>query len=202
MADATITVNIKDGVTPHLEKLIETLGSKKLTQTITQSIHDRIQSHLILVNGQRANALGGKRTNFFAKAADSMALIIGADKGQVVIRYRGFRYQLKGGTIHPSGCLSAITGKPIRHLAIPIHAEAHGKRPSDLGGNLFVLRSKEKNQAYLARPKGRGKNKELIFLYVLKTSVSKKPDPSVLPTQADISAAVHKGLQHLFRRSK
>ncbi len=202
MADATILINIKDNVTPRLEKLIAKLGSTWVQDVATRAIGSTVKAHLILINGQRANALGGKRTNFYAKAGRSVRMIVGGDHGEVVVVARGFRYQLKGGTIRPSGCLSAITGKPIRHLVIPIHAEAHGRTPSDnrFNGNLFVLRSKEKNQAYLARPKGRGKRKELVFLYVLKASVTKKPDPSVMPTTADLNAAVHTALKKGLRK--
>lgn len=195
-----ITLNVSETVSARLRRLAQKVGAGIQAQA-TRVVGNAVKAHLIVINRQRPNALGGKRTNYYAHA--SRGAVIDRQAGTVTIVQRGFRHQVKGGTIRPSGRISAITGKPITHLAIPIHKEAHGFVPSDdkFKGKLFLLRSEERNQALLARQKGRGKRATLEFLYVLKTSVTKQPDPTLLPERTAIHAAIHAELKKYLERS-
>lgn len=187
-----IAITVSETVSARLKRLAHKVGTG-IQAVATRAVGNAVKAHLLVINRQRPNALGGKRTNYYAKA--SRGVVISAEAGEVVIAQRGFRHQVKGGTIRASGRLSLLTGKPITHLAIPIHAEAHGKNPSEIKGKLFVLRSKERDQALLVRTVGKGKRARMEFLYVLKTSVTKQADPTLLPTRETIHAAVHTNLR-------
>lgn len=54
-----------------------------------------------------------------------------------------------------------------------------------------IIRSAARNQALLARRKGRGKNARIELLYVLKTSVRKSPDLALLPDRTSVHEAIH-----------
>ena len=188
-----ISVTVTDNVSGRLKRWVDQAAG--VMAQATRTVGNLVKDHLIRLNAQRPNALGGNRTNYYARAA--RGVLIEPPAGLVTIVQRGFRYQVKGGTIRPSGRLSLITGKPITHLTIPISPKAHGKNPSDLGP-LFLLRSKERNQAYLARQQGRGKNAGIELLYVLKSSVTHHADPALLPSQQDVHAALHEALSRYF----
>lgn len=197
----TIHLDLADAATPQLNAMRKALGSLGLRQRVTRAVGNTIKARLILINGQRPNALGGKRTNFYQRAANSLTAEADATGGTVTIRQRGFRYQVKGGTVRASGKASAVTGRPIRFLTIPINPVAHGKVPSDFRTTpLFLLRSKEKNQVYLARSIGRGKSARVEVLYILKSSVTKAPDPTILPPEAELRAAVVEQIKDTLSR--
>lgn len=134
-----LTLQVFDGATARLRRLAKKVDN--LLAPVTRTVGSAVKAHLVRLNAQRPNALGGKRTNYWTRAARATARDPAA--GTVTIARRGFRYQVKG-TIRPSGRLSLITGKPITRLAIPISPKAHGKNPSKLGP-LFLLRSKANN---------------------------------------------------------
>lgn len=192
-----ITLTLSDGATAHLQQLAK--RQEDLRAQATRTLGNCVKEHLIRLNAQRPNALGGNRTNYYARAARATA--INPQAGTVTIASRGFRYQLKGGTLRPSGRLSLLTGRPITRLAIPIHAKAHGKNPSDFGP-LFLLQSKAENRAYLARTTGRGKAAKLELLFDLKASVTHKPDPTLLPDARTISQAIHTAFKKLLAVSR
>ena len=188
-----ISFTVTDNVSGRLKRWVDQAAG--VMAQATRTVGNLVKDHLIRLNSQRPNALGGKRTNYWARAARATAMDPAA--GTVTITRRGFRYQVKGGTIRASGRLSMVTGKPITRLAIPIHAKAHGMNPSELGP-LFVLRGKDENRAYLARTQGRGKNAKLELLYVLKRSVTHKPDPTLLPDERTLNEAVRAELKKSF----
>ncbi len=188
-----LTLQVLDGATARLRQLAKKVDN--LLAPVTRIIGSTVKAHLVRLNAQRPNALGGKCTNYWARAGRATAMDPAA--GTVTITRRGFRYQVKGGTLRASGRLSMVTGKPITRLAIPIHAKAHGMNPSELGP-LFVLRGKDENRAYLARTTGRGKNAKLELLYVLKRSVTHKPDPTLLPDERTLNEAVRAELKKSF----
>lgn len=193
-----ITITLSDGATAHLQQLAKRQEDLRAQATLT--LGNCVKEHLIRLNARRPNALGGKRTNYWARAG-RRATAIDPAAGTVTITRRGFRYQVKGGTIRPSGRLSLLTGKPITRLAIPIHAKAHGMNPSELGP-LFVLKSKAENRAYLARTTGRGKNAKLELLFALKASVTHQPDPTLLPDARTLSQAIHTAFKKLLAVSR
>lgn len=188
-----LTLQVLDGATARLRRLTKKVDN--LLAPVTRTVGSAVKAHLVRLNAQRPNALGGKRTNYWARAARATAMDPAA--GTITIAQRGFRYQVKGGTLRASGRLSLVTGKPITRLAISISPKAHGMNPSELGP-LFVLRGKDENRAYLARTQGRGKNAKLELLYVLKRSVTHKPDPTLLPDERTLNEAVRAALKKSF----
>lgn len=196
-----ILIDVKETVSARLKKLAGRLSASSLNAAAGNSVRNTVREHLIRFDAQHPNALGGKRTHYYARTARNHIRFNSSEQGATIrIARRGFRYQVKGGTIRPSGRISAVTGRPITRLAIPIDARAHGCVPSDFGGELFLLRSKERNGAFLVREAGKGKRRSLEFLYVLKHSVSKGPTPGVMPARREVLDAVLRDFGRYFKR--
>lgn len=83
------------------------------------------------MNAERANALGGKRTNFYAQAARGTSSEMRPNGFAVSVNQVGIRQRFFGGTITPKG------GK--KYLTIPMRAEAYGRRARDFNNLRFAM---------------------------------------------------------------
>jgi hypothetical protein len=89
-----------------------------------------LRAHLFARNADKPNALGGKRTNYYAQAARSTSYAFDGDDAVVVsINQIGIRLRYYGGTVKP---------RTAKFLTIPVAPEAHGKRAREFG-NLEVV---------------------------------------------------------------
>lgn len=170
----------------------------RLQQVIGRAAVNAIRTHLFTVNVARPNALGGKRTNFYASAARGTSFTAVADGVVVSVSNVGIRQRILGGTIRP---------RTAKFLTIPATAEAHGKRASEFDDLVVVFGSRgqpialahalfRRTRAQLAAiPASRrvgmtrtaGQHGGIVFW--LRRSVTQAPDPSVLPTEAEIYRA-------------
>jgi hypothetical protein len=176
------------------------LQGSQLVKVGTRAVQNRIRSHFQERNRERPNRLGGRRTNFFLRAAGlaNFRLTEGTDSGRVGIVYRGLRQRLLGGKIRP---------RTAKVLAIPVVAEAHGKRPSDFGDRLEVVFVGKRpiGLAYKEAPalpsrKGRVGKTRSGMVFIFKKSVTQKADPSVLPTVAAMQEDVARNLTSFLAR--
>jgi len=136
------------------EAAIKSLGA--ITQKAGRRIMGRYKDYLETeINARAPRGL----SRSFRGSYDATRAVVGSNKPWARIRHFG-------GTIYPSGSsqyrppspplanrrgtLSEVTGKPIKHLVIPIHPAAKDKRPRDFPG-LRVLARKGKN-ALLVQP--------------------------------------------------
>lgn len=141
--------------------------------------------------GQRPNRLNAPSTGFWQAAAASTSFAVDAAAPDVTISvsHRGVRLQHEGGTVFPVHADA---------LAIPIHPDAHGKRPGDIPG-LFPVVSAE--NAGLARPGPLG-SKVAEWMFVFKASVTIRPHPEVLPPRKTFNdAIVERGARWLDRNT-
>jgi hypothetical protein len=169
--------------------------------------------HLFALDS-RGNAFGGKRTNFYSKAAKSVSLAQPTSGGaSFTITKLGLAQRWLGGTIRAGAGTSSSTGRLTKYLAIPARSEAYGQPPSafpDLqfvprrnGGAMLVqaLQTKVSISGRKKKLVSRGSEAGGLVMYWLVKSVTQEPDPSVMPTEEELlNAATAEMNNYLVRR--
>lgn len=158
----------------------------------------------------RANKLGGACTHFYMKAGDSVSdPTATGNTFSFNITKLGLAQRWLGGDIEAGKGISSATGEPTKFLAIPARAEAYGKPPSAFPDLVFVPRPN--GEAMLVQalqtlvgygkkgPRSRGERGGLT-MYWLVEKVHQDPDPTVMPTEKELTdAAVQAGSEYLER---
>ena len=191
--------------------------------TATTIIH-RVAAEAVAKEGRpwfiARNAARSRHTtsNYWAHAAEAIHTSADATAGTVTIRHPGIHWHRHGGT---------ISAKPGKAMAIPLRAALYGVWPSEhfaSRDDAFVWR--KGNKAFLAARPGKGipgttarrgipgttarrgihgttaRRGELRLLYLLLKSVSKDPDPSVLPPAATMQATATAAVKLYLQRSQ
>jgi len=219
----SISISIEDRATPELQALMARMEPAVVAEISGEEGVNRLQDHLRARDVTRANKMGGARTHFYAAAAASAHYRPTGDGVDLVISQLGLALRLMGsaglpgGAVQPSGRTSTMTGKPIRHLALPARSEAYGKRPSDFGRDALVPLYRRRGGTVRAialalktgehvATRGRHKGQPVadsdgVPLYWLVARSVHAADPSVLPSPNDLGVAIVARLQrHLARR--
>ena len=168
----------RDEATPALAATTRGLTPQALGAVIGRAGRNAVREHLFARDAQ-GNALGGRRTHFFGQAARATAFAFQRDTVVVTINHVGIAQRYFGGTIRP---------KAAKYLTIPVHPAAYGKRAREFG-DLEVIFGAGGRPVALAR-KARGRRAYGEIYYRLVRSVSQQPDPTVLPTDAQLETAV------------
>lgn len=167
----------KDTATPALIALQKKLENQALHPVAGIAGVNVVRRHLLERNRSKPNKLGGRRTEFYRRAANATIYRSTGSDVQVVIAWTGIAYQYYGGT---------ITAKKSKYLTIPARAQAHGKRAREFK-DLHFQPIKKGKSGLLADSDGN------VFFWLVK-SVSKQADKSVLPPFATILQAVSKAI--------
>ncbi len=145
---------------------------------------NRIVSNLRVKDRKEPNRLGGRRTHYWLKVAQSVNTPISEASGRTVtidITDPTFAQKVYGGTIR---------AQRVRNLAIPQSADAYGRAPAvfeqETGLKLIFIRNNGKGLLATRR----SLSQVLQVEYVLKPSVFQRPDPSALPAEPDFTNAV------------
>ncbi len=173
----------REGDSGAPRRLAAALAPARIHPVIGRAASNVFTRHLRDLNRTRPNALGGKRTNYYAGAARATSFRIESDGVLIAINQIGLRQRFFGGTIR---------AKQSKWLTIPVAPEAHGKRAREFG-DLTVVFGRGRQPVGLARA---GK-----LYYALKKSVEQKPDPSVLPARATITAEVDRAVDSTAQRA-
>lgn len=174
------TIDIRDTATPALRSLLDSCAGKNINPVVGRAGVNYLKIHFRKLNAERANKLGGERTNFYAQAARGTNYTLLPDGVVLGINQVGIRQRFYGGTIKAGKQISRITGKPTQYLTIPACSEAYGKRAGEFY-NLRFRMNKEKTSGSLS-DKTTGQT-----LFWLKKEVTQKEDKSVLPTDQELS---------------
>jgi hypothetical protein len=204
-----IKIDLVDRATPAINKLDAKLIDDSVKHSAGASVMRQILDHLTALDEERPNALGGRRTHFYAKAGKSTHYEI-TDTGAIVsINHIGIAQRLRGGEITPVNS---------KYLTIPARAEAHGRRAREFN-NLEILYNRngpyalaEREYTTFAFKKGKkgkagrdiwGKperdiSERLLYrashgggiFYWLVKSVTQEGDPTVLPDEDSMEEAV------------
>mgnify|MGYP001571675777 CR=1 FL=1 len=157
-----------------------------------------LRKHFIGLEKTRPNRLGGARTHFYGKVQASVQQpVVSGNAADVSIDRVGIAQRYFGGPIEAGHGISSKTGKPTEFLTVPARAETHGKtakafphlefRPTRRGGMLVeMLRT-------VSRITRAGRRRVSIVgglvMFWLVRRLVQKPDPTVLPTDADLLQA-------------
>jgi len=185
VADMQITIN-DTRAREVLSAIAAATGSTGIRQVMGRSATNLIQRHLRDINQARPNRLGGRRENFYAKAADSTHFRDTPEGVTVSVTHTGFALRYYGGTVRPVNA---------KALAIPARPEAYGYSPREFA-DLFMVWKPGRAVGLLARRAGA----RLEVLYFLVSKATIPADPSLLPDHATIHAAVAKSLNSYFSR--
>lgn len=198
------SIDIKDNATPAVKRVLEAASGPNINAVAGRAGVNRIQQHLFALNGSRPNKLGGKRTNFWAQCARSTSFVLVPEGALASINQIGFRQRLEGGV---------ISARNAKFLTIPAIAEAYGKRAGEfhnlrfaiVGGKPALIEAEHSGVSFRTGTRGAGKVKATLNLggkvyFWLKRSVRQNADPSVMPTNDEMGAAVVTALESYVKR--
>jgi hypothetical protein len=177
----------KDEVSPHLRRLLRMAESNgPLANVLGRAGANELRRHFRGRNGAQANKLGGKRTNFWSAVASSVqAPRLGARGITIPITHPAIGQKVRGGVIR---------ARKTKNLAIPIHPQAHGKSPRVMDLTFAMTKAGVK---LLGTVDNAGNP---TWLYVLKPSVSQRPDPHALPTARSMGEVLERAGRLALRK--
>lgn len=121
---------------PSLTALAGRVRDRKgLLQVVGRSARNLTVDHFRVYNATHPNALGGRRTNFYAAAASATNYrLVGSDGVVISIPHQGLALRLLGTGGLPGGVLKPSRSK---YLTLPASPEAHGKRAGEFSDLSF-----------------------------------------------------------------
>ncbi len=180
----SLSISIESNIA-QIRAKVRPVNMPGVKKVVGRAVANRLRQHFFTLNRERPNRLGGRRTNFYSQAARSVQQPeIQTDGVRVSINHVGLAQRLLGGTLHPVHST---------YLTIPARAEAYGKRAREfndleiLWGRRGPIALVQRNHTRLGRGK-KGRPSEQgggVFFWLVK-SVTQNPDPTVLPSEADL----------------
>jgi hypothetical protein len=178
------TVDIRDQATPMLEATRAKIAPATVNKVVARSGQNFVRKHFTHLNSTRANAMGGKRTNFYTQAARGTSSSVDANGANVSVNQVGIRQRIFGGTILP---------KKGKWLTIPARAEAYGRRASEFQDLKFGYAEDERGRERPALVRD-SKSKEFWgeedAMFWLVPKVVQKADPTVMPNLGQMREAI------------
>ncbi len=161
-------------------------------------IYDRVISgsgadELCRTIAEHLEAKPGRK--YWKDAANATEAATDANGTTVSINQRGVRLHFYGGTVRPSGRISNVTGKPIKRLLIPTEDSPLRKTRSELYELGLDPESVHVAGGRLIADMGGVP----VVLGLLARQTVHEPDPSVLPTTAEMEQALHDGAAKSLR---
>lgn len=195
---------------PGLAPLRKRIANPKgLLSVAGRSGRNVVQKHLREKNRTSPNRMGGRRTHFYAKAADAVNFrLLNDHEVTVSINAVGIALRFHGTGGLPGGRLRPING---RYLTIPATPEAHGRRAREFGDLEFgfaydpelgrdrpaLVRDGSQPLTRVAKRGGRkpaaglpGGDTTGEPVFWLVKSVRQEGDDTVLPTEDNLFARV------------
>ncbi len=190
-------VQIQNLATPRLEELRrQTTRPKGMLTVAGRRVSNVLREHFHMRNSEGNRRGWQVRSNFWSKVVAAATHFEGATDTEATVRIASYEFlhKLQGGVIR---------AKSGRMLAIPLTATAKkAGSPREWGdkkrGEIFVLKSKEENKAFLARKKGEN---AIELLYLLIASVNQEADPRALPPKGTLEAAAEDEAGKFLERS-
>lgn len=178
-----------------LAQVTSQLQPSRLMPRVGGSAQRLTQRHLRRLDRERPNQLGGRRTNFYGKAARGTFFTVAPEGVVVTVGQQGMRQRFAGGVITPV---------KARFLTIPATAEAHGKRAGEFSDLKFTIipgqgpalvRASDQFKSLGAKRKdGTRRQKQVSsagdVVFWLRKRVTQRPDPTVIPDAAAYGTAI------------
>lgn len=188
-----------DASPARIASLERSLAPERVSAVAGRAGVNRGRKHLLALNRERPNALGGRRTNFYQKAANSISVRSEGDGVMLSFASVGLAQRYFGGT---------ITAKNAKYLTIPARTEAYGKRASEFPDLELVFLENgpaliRRNQSTIKFRKSKEGNRRAVktgelggeVMFWLKRSVTQRADPSVLPTDTEFYDEIEKSVR-------
>jgi hypothetical protein len=182
----TLEFSLKDTVRPQLKKLARKAENPLPGLDIAaRAVANLLKAHY-RNRDLEGNKMGGDRTGFWASVgrAVNAPQAVGKDTVRVSISHPAILQKIHGGVIR---------AKKAGALTIPVHPLAYGRRASVLNQKLkFTPAGKSTAILPLFRPKGKDylaaedASGKLTVYYILKKSITQKPDPKALPPNGEM----------------
>ena len=168
-----VNIQVDDTATPILAELHRELTDRTpLNRYIAAAAEAGTRKHIRAAATARhttAQRLGSSPTGYLTKRVELVES--SASAGEAVVTVTGAIFQRVSGPV-------TVRPRTRKMLAIPMRAEAHGRRPGEFP-DLFVFRARQ-GRVFLAR---RGATQgRLEFLFLLKAKVVLPQDRGLLPT--------------------
>lgn len=195
----TIDIDLRETITTDMQRTVAGMEGPQLREAIGLAGVEEVREYYTRLDHERANALGGKRTHFYAQAAESATWKDTGDGVQLdVTEPIGLALAIHGGTVLPGKNISSKTGLPTRYLTIPARAEAYGHRAGEfkdlvpvfrrIGGQVkaIALAQAEQQPVSFKKPRkdgtvSRGAVKGGLFFFWLVESITRQADPTAAP---------------------
>lgn len=214
-----LTIDIGDFATSAIALIKRRVAEGALNKVMQRGMVNQVKEHFRRLDSQRANALSGRRSHFYADASrETHAGPLNAESFTVAISKVGVAQRYYGGQIR------AVKSK---WLTIPVHKKTYNRaarefdldfRPvnNELAFLVFPNKSRrEREEAVQAaamgqsssggsrkRRRAKGGPAQPVIAFVLKREVWQEPDPSVLPTDEELEdEAVSAGNEYLQQLS-
>lgn len=187
----SVTIDIRDTVSPALRNLALAMQPAQINPVVGRAGVNVIKEHYRFLEQARPNALGGKRTNFWAQCARSTHFQLLPDGALISVSQVGAAQRFYGGRITPKA------GR--KYLTIPARAEAYGMRAREFANLHFEITEAGpalvQGYASQIRRTKKGKTKFVSetdpgVMFWLRRSITQQADPSTLPAPNDLSNAV------------
>ena len=183
-----ITLRIdRDTLTPDLRRLLRMAATNGRLATVIGRAGANVLKKHFRDRNKTPNKLGGKRTNFWSRVAESVQSASSRPGAIVIpISHPAIAQKVFGGTITP---------KKRKYLATKTKATAaaagptRGKVKRARAGLVFTMRGRTMFLALGDR-----------LMYVLKRSVTQDPDPLALPALETMVPAIEKAARIALRR--
>lgn len=170
----TVSITISGPALDLLKEQRATLASDGVKKAAGNGVRLLLMDYLGGLDSSRPNAVGGRRTHFYAQAARGITYDVTPDGAEVAIHQEGIAQRFYGGKIEPVNS---------KYLTIPVDPEAYGRRAGEFD-NLTVQWGRSKGgkarPMFLTETPEDKKTKGRI-MYYLAESVEQDPDPTVLP---------------------
>ncbi len=182
----SLNIQISGNASETLKNLKARLQLPGLKKQIGQSLAEHWRKYLRTKDAREPNRLGGKRTHYYRKAADTISYSNRGNTIQLTATHPGLALRYYGGTIRP---------KRAKLLTIPIHPKAHGERAEKF--DLTLIKSGKGRGATLLLAKTGSPEKPTPpqIYYILSPKATHHPDPTIAPDSTDLHKTVKDTLQ-------
>lgn len=196
-----ITVSIEDNASPALRSLADKLTRRKpLHARMATAVHKDVQNRFRGLASSNRNKFGA-RGGFWRRMLSGTRASADETAGTISMP-REVAQRFYGGTIRPVNA---------KNLAIPADKESYGKRPGEFAGKLHVailggraaLVENLATRISISRAgkvKSKGSTGKVLFWLV--KSVTQKPNPAVLPSEAQIGQIAAEAAEKYFAEKK
>ncbi len=196
---SAIQIDIRDNVTVALARMQAGLQPPVVNPAIGTAVKKLFQDHFLALP---KNKQGFPSTNFWSGAARATTWQLLAAGVIIRVDQQGVGYQLRGGDLKP--------GAGKTYLTIPATAAAYGHRAREFNLKFAIVDDNgfqrpalvaRRSVASLVTQTQTGKYKhtadavgEVVFYWLVR-SAHKEPNPSVIPSEAEIGSTAATAVQ-------